>query len=125
VLKFAPESGLRWGLPFDNYDGPLHYLHEGDIVKLDTDEFKVLFTPGHSPGSVSFYNEKQGFVISGDVLFRNSIGRTDLPGGDHSTLINSIREKLLTLPDATVVYAGHGIATTIGEERLSNPFLQE
>jgi len=125
VLQFAPESGFKWGLPFENYEGPLHYLHDGDTVKLDQDEFKVLATPGHSPGSVSFYNQAQGFVIGGDVLFKNSVGRTDLPGGDHPTLITSIREKLLVLPESTVIYAGHGMATTIGAEIANNPFLKD
>jgi len=81
----------------------------------------VLFTPGHSPGSISLAGP--GIVITGDVLFAGSIGRTDLPGGDHPTLIASIRRELLTLPNATRVLSGHGPETTIGEERASNPFL--
>ncbi|MBO9571137.1 MAG: MBL fold metallo-hydrolase, partial [Chitinophagaceae bacterium] len=84
---------------------------------------KVLLTPGHSPGSICFYSEKDRFVISGDVLFRQSIGRTDLPMGDYETLITSIREKLFTLPDDVTVYPGHGPETTIGYEKLNNPFL--
>ena len=123
VLAFAPESGKRWGLPFENYDGPLHFLKEGDIIKLDEDELKVIKAPGHSPGSICFYCEAQNFVIGGDVLFRDSIGRTDLPGGDHATLLNSVREKLFVLPDKTVVYPGHGISTTIGYEKVNNPFV--
>ncbi len=123
MLAFAPQSGLKWGIPFDNYVGPLHFLHEGDTIKLDEDEFQILLTPGHSPGSLCFYNKQQGFVIAGDVLFLESIGRTDLPYGNHETLLSSIREKLFVLPDETVVYNGHGEPTTIGHEKKFNPFL--
>ena len=123
VLDNAPVAGLRWNLPFDNYQGDVQYVREGDIISLGEDQLEVFFTPGHSPGSVIYYCRKQGFVIGGDVLFRMSIGRTDLPGGDHSTLISSIRNKLLVLPDDTVVYPGHGGKTTIGFERNNNPFL--
>ncbi|MBX2921820.1 MAG: MBL fold metallo-hydrolase [Chitinophagaceae bacterium] len=123
VLDYAPASGLMWNLPFDNYQGELIYLRENDRVKLGEDELEVFFTPGHSPGSIAFYCKKQQFVIGGDVLFRMSIGRTDLPGGDFSTLISSIRTKLLVLPDEVTVYPGHGEPTTIGFERTNNPFL--
>ena len=124
MLKLAPISGEKWGLPFDNYKGPLHFLNHGDTVKLGDDELKVLFTPGHSPGSICFYCEKQKILIGGDVLFRESIGRTDIPGGDHATLLKSIREQLFVLPDDVVVYSGHGVPTTIGYEKRNNPFLQ-
>lgn len=123
VLENAPVSGLRWNLPFDNYTGELKYLRENDTVRLAEDELEVFFTPGHSPGSIIFYCKKQGFVIGGDVLFRMSIGRTDLPGGDHQTLLNSIRKKLFVLPDEVKVYPGHGDVTTIGFEKTNNPFL--
>ena len=123
VLAFAPTSGLMWNLPFDNYNGPFHFLNAGDELLLDGDQLKVLFAPGHSPGHVCFYCKAQGFVIGGDVLFRESIGRTDLPGGNHETLLNSIRTQLFTLPDETVVYSGHGPTTTIGYEKKHNPFL--
>ena len=125
VLEFAPISGLNWGLPFDNYKGELTYLNEGDTVQLGDDLFEILFTPGHSPGSICFYCPKQDFIISGDVLFRESIGRTDLPGGDTETLLKSIREKLFVLPDSTRVYSGHGPVTTIGHEKVHNPFLNQ
>lgn len=124
VLDFAVQSGLSWGLPFDNYKGPLHWLNEGDIVSLEEDELKVIFTPGHSPGHISFYCEKQLFILSGDVLFRSSVGRTDLPGGDFGILEKTIREKLYTLPDDVIVYSGHGPATSIGVEKKSNPFVK-
>ena len=124
VLDRGPESGLRWQLPFKNYQGPLNYIKEGTNVKLGSEELEVLFTPGHSPGSVSFYYEAGGFVIGGDVLFNGSIGRTDLPGGDYGTLINSIQTKLFTLPDETKVYSGHGTVTTVGFEKMNNPFVK-
>ena len=123
VLAFAPTSGEMWGLPFENYKGPLVFLTEHDTITLGKDIFQILLTPGHSPGSMCFYHQEQGILIGGDVLFRESIGRTDLPGGDHETLLNSIRQKLFTLPDEVVVYPGHGPATTIGYEKVNNPFL--
>ena len=123
MLALAPVSGERWGLPFQNYTGPLHFLNDGDTVLLGETEIQVILAPGHSPGSICFYIPSQGDLIGGDVLFRGSIGRTDLPGGDSETLLNSIREKLWVLPDETVVYSGHGIKTTIGYEKRNNPFL--
>lgn len=123
VLEFAPASGLMYNLPFDNYTGEIDLIREGETISLDNDSFKVLLTPGHSPASLSFYNEKDGFVISGDVLFKQSIGRTDLPGGDYDTLIDSIRTHLLVLPENTKVYSGHGPVTSIGAEKRNNPFL--
>jgi glyoxylase-like metal-dependent hydrolase (beta-lactamase superfamily II) len=124
VLLRALESGLRFGLPFENYEGPCNWLEEGIDLFIGSDRLKILFTPGHSPGSVSFYCEEQSFVIGGDVLFRNSIGRTDLPGGNHQTLLDSIRREFWTLPDTVVVYSGHGTQTTIGHEKRENPFLK-
>lgn len=99
------------------------YLSDGEIIKIGDGELKVLSVPGHSPGSVALYDKEDGFVIAGDALFKGSIGRTDLPGGSHSQLISSIKDKLLTLPDDTVVYPGHGPATTIRDEKRSNPYL--
>jgi hydroxyacylglutathione hydrolase len=123
VLAFAPASGQMWGLTFDNYSGPLHFINEGDIIELGNDKLEVMLTPGHSPGSVCFYCREQGFMIGGDVLFYESIGRTDLPGGDHATLMKSIKEKLFVLPDDTVIYPGHMSATTIGHEKKHNPYV--
>ncbi|MEO6917151.1 MAG: MBL fold metallo-hydrolase [Chitinophagaceae bacterium] len=123
VFDYAPSSGNQWGFPFKNYEGPLIYIRGAEEISLGEDKLKILFTPGHAPGHVCFYNEKQGFIIGGDVLFRQSIGRTDLPLGDHVTLLASIREQLFVLPDETVVYSGHGPATTIGYEKKHNPFL--
>ncbi len=123
VLAFAPTSGLMYNMPFDNYTGDVVLLNEGDKLKLGNDELNILLTPGHSPGSLSFYCQENKFVISGDALFKNSVGRSDLPGGKHEQLIKSIKENLLTLPDDTIVYSGHGPTTTIGEERSGNPYL--
>ena len=99
------------------------YPEEGVVLILGQVKLKVLYTPGHSVGSISLLNEEEKAVFDGDVLFNMGIGRTDLPGGDFETLMDSIRNKLLTLPDDTVVYSGHGPATTIGRERAGNPFL--
>ena len=93
-------------------------------MKLGDDELQVLFVPGHAPAHIALYSKAQQFVICGDVLFMNSIGRTDLPGGDTETLLRSIREQLFPLGDAVKVYCGHGPDTTIGQERKSNPFLR-
>jgi len=123
LLAYAPISGLMYEMPFDHYEGGVAYLEAGQIIRLGSDQLAVLFTPGHSPGSVSFYCKQQSFVISGDVLFKNSIGRTDLPGGNHEILIKSIKEELLILPDETIIYSGHGSPTNIGNEKKSNPFL--
>lgn len=124
VLKFAPKSAEMYGLPFDNYEGELNWLNEHDIVEIGGNKLQVLLTPGHSPGSVSFYNAKDSFVISGDALFSGSIGRTDLPGGNFEQLVQSIKTKLYTLPDNVKVYPGHGGATSIGYEKRNNPFVQ-
>lgn len=123
LLDYAPASGLMYNMPFDNYVGDYIYLKEGDTIKLGQDELTVIEAPGHSPGHICFYCAKQNFIFSGDVLFNRSIGRTDLPGGNHQTLLKNIREKLFVLPDVTVVYSGHGETTTIGEEKRGNPFL--
>jgi hydroxyacylglutathione hydrolase len=124
TFNFAPESGIRWSMPFENYKGNILFLKDGDHVILGEDSLEVIFTPGHSVGHVVFYNSKQGFVIGGDVLFRSGIGRTDIPGGDPDLLLKSIRERLFTLPDDVIVYPGHGEPTTIGYEKENNPFVR-
>lgn len=98
-------------------------LKDGDIIKIGDSELRVITTPGHSPGGISLYSAEGGFLISGDTLFRFGVGRTDLPGGDHNTLIKSIREKLMTLPDATKVLPGHDRFSTIADERRHNPYI--
>lgn len=118
VKVYAPNYGL-----FKYQDStPDGFLNEGDIVRFGNQSLKTLFVPGHAPGHIAFYHEEEQILMSGDVLFYNSIGRTDLPGGNHQVLIRSIHEKLFTLPDAVTVYPGHGPETTIGFEKKTNPF---
>ncbi|HEY2722172.1 MAG TPA: MBL fold metallo-hydrolase [Chitinophagaceae bacterium] len=124
MLDLAPAAGQLWQLPFDNYNDELVYIKEGSVIKLGDDELNVRLAPGHSPGHVIFYNEPGGFAIVGDVLFNGSIGRTDLPGGNFEILINSIQTQLFTLPDETKIYPGHGQITTIGFEKMNNPFVK-
>ena len=116
--QFGPMPWEQVKLP-----APEHDLVDGSKVKVGELEFAVRHTPGHSPGSVCFLGH--GLAIVGDVLFAGSVGRTDLPGGDHRTLIDSIARVLLSMPDATVVYPGHGRHTTVGVERTTNPFLRQ
>ena len=94
------------------------------LIQIDGIKFEILFVPGHSPGHVAFYNKENNFLINGDCLFENSIGRTDLPGGNHQQLIDSIKNEIFILPDETLVYCGHGNETTIKAEKSSNPFLR-
>jgi len=100
-----------------------HYLNEGDIITFGHQSLKVIHLPGHSPGSIVFYNEADGSLFSGDVLFHSGIGRTDFPGGNYDDLVNNIQTKLFILPDETIVYSGHGPTTTIGFEKKHNPFV--
>jgi len=125
VLDRSPQVGVMYNIPFEPSPMPARYIEEGEKILFGQHELEVLFTPGHSPGSISFYCAEEGFVISGDVLFYQSIGRTDLPGGHHETLLNSIRQQLFVLPDGVKVYPGHGQPTTIGFEKQHNPFLSE
>ena len=122
-IERVPQSAAMYGLNVEASPLPSQFLKEGDKIMLGKYEFDCLFTPGHSPGSLSFYNKENKLLIGGDVLFRGSIGRSDLPMGDHDTLIGSIKEKLLILDDDVKVYSGHGPSTTIGYERQNNPFL--
>ena len=118
------QSATMYGVPFEQAPSPISFLVEGQIIDIGGIQLKCLFTPGHSPGSISFYCEASNVVISGDALFMQSIGRTDLPMGNYDTLIESIRSQLFTLPSNTKVYSGHGPSTTIGFEKVNNPFLQ-
>ncbi len=118
VRVYAP----NYGFPLYQEAEPDAYLEEGDKVVFGNQTLEVLFVPGHAPGHIAFYHPQEKIVIGGDVLFKNSIGRTDLPGGNHDTLIESIQQKLFTLPDDVVVYTGHGPETTIGFEKRTNPF---
>jgi hydroxyacylglutathione hydrolase len=123
VLDAFLMTASLYGLNADPSPQPSIYLNEGDTIKFGNSELEIVFTPGHSPGSITFYSSAQKFMIAGDVLFYGSIGRTDLPGGNYETLINSIKNKLFPLGDDYTVYNGHGPSTTIGFERLNNPFL--
>ncbi len=125
VLESFPRVCEMYGFPATSQPEPATFLEEGQQVKFGSTTLEILFTPGHSPGSVSFYYEKEKFLISGDVLFQGSIGRTDLPGGNFETLEKSIREKLYVLPEDVKVYPGHGPHTTIGFEKKNNPFVGE
>lgn len=100
------------------------YIAGGEIIRFGNSELQVLSVPGHSPGSVAFYSKKNGFAIVGDALFAGSIGRTDLWGGNHEVLIAAIQDKLLSLPDETVIYPGHGAETRVIDEKLNNPYLK-
>ena len=123
VLNSAKQSAAMFGFPFNDAPKADYYIKEGEPLVLGDDIVDVRFTPGHSPGSIVFYYKEGGWLIGGDVLFAGSIGRTDLPGGNFDTLINSIRTQLLILPADTVVHSGHGPSTTIAREQISNPFL--
>ena len=123
IYESAMQVAKQYGLSMKNLPKPEYSLKEGSLIEFGEAEIRLALTPGHSPGSISFICEKQKFVIGGDVLFQGSIGRTDLPGGDHDTLIQSIKSILLKLDDDVLVYSGHGPMTTIGQERVSNPFL--
>lgn len=123
LLRAIEAQGRMFGCYFPPSPEPDRFLRDGDAIELGAHAFRVVHAPGHSPGHIVLVGK--GLAIVGDVLFAGSIGRTDLPGGDHRQLMESIQTKLLTLPDETVVYCGHGPATTIGAERRSNPFLVE
>ncbi|HPW87734.1 MAG TPA: MBL fold metallo-hydrolase [Kaistella chaponensis] len=124
ILDRNPMDANRFGFFFKPFEGEISYLNENEIISVDEDEFKILHVPGHSPGHIAFYSEAQKFIISGDVLFEGSIGRTDLYKGDAQELLKSIREKLFVLEDETKVYNGHGNPTTVGFEKSYNPFFK-
>lgn len=118
-------SSAFYGINATASPKPEAYLKDGEIIKLGNEELEVLFVPGHSPGGICFYSAKNKMMWCGDVLFRESIGRTDLPGGNFDSLESNIHKKLFTLPDDVSVYSGHGIPTTIGYEKKYNPFVGE
>lgn len=124
LLRFMKAHAGMFGVPFNEEPQPLGgYLNEGDTLTLGNQTFTVLHIPGHSQGGIVLYNEAQGVLFSGDSLFKMSIGRTDLPGGDYGTLINALTQKVMTLPNHTVVYPGHGPSTTIEHEKTYNAYL--
>ncbi|GAB4264241.1 MAG: MBL fold metallo-hydrolase [Candidatus Promineifilaceae bacterium] len=125
MLAQADRAAQLWNIPLLPPPPADQMLHEGDMLTIGSLKVHVLFTPGHAPGHVCFYLPKYHVIFDGDVLFEQSIGRTDLPGGDYALLMQMIREKLLPLPDETQVLSGHGRATTIGQEKAWNPFLKD
>jgi glyoxylase-like metal-dependent hydrolase (beta-lactamase superfamily II) len=124
VLDNIPNRAAMFNMVGAKGVSPDQWLSEGDVVDVGGLAFRVIEAPGHSPGSVVFYNEVNKFALMGDVLFQNSIGRTDIPGGNHETLLNSIKTKIMVLPDDVTFLPGHGNASQIGAERRSNPFLK-
>jgi len=123
VLDMLSASGARFGFQVPPVKVETQYVNEGDELDLDGEKFKIYHVPGHSPGSVVYHNETKKFMISGDVLFEGSIGRTDLYKGNYEQLITGIKTKLFILDDETQVFSGHGNSTTIGFEKQHNPFL--
>lgn len=124
LLERIAEQSKMFGLPAQEKPQEIgSYIEDNQEIKIGDISLKAIHAPGHSPGSMCLYAEKEGVLFAGDVLFHGSIGRTDLPQGDYATLIRSITNRLLVLPDETVVYCGHGPATTIGNEKINNPYL--
>jgi len=124
TLRMGEQSAHVYGLDqFESSPMPDKYLKEGQELKFGNISFEVIFGPGHAPGHVAFYNKEQNILINGDILFKGSYGRVDLPGGNFEVLKHSITQKLFKLPEETVVYCGHGPETTIGAEKSSNPIL--
>jgi hydroxyacylglutathione hydrolase len=123
LVENAAVQGDLFGVPIEPVDAPDVFFKEGDLITFGNSYLKVIEVPGHSPGGTVFYNAEQKILIAGDVLFYGSIGRTDLPGGNYEQLVGNIKTKILTLPEETVVYCGHGPETSIGFEKKNNPFL--
>ena len=126
LLKEAENIAKSYGIKnFESSPLPKYFMNEGDIISFGNTSLEVLFAPGHSPGHICLYNKKNNILIAGDVIFRLSIGRTDLPGGNYDTLISSIKNKLYNLPANTEIFCGHGPTTNINFEKLNNPFLKD
>lgn len=124
LLESGPVLAEMYGIPYQPSPPPMKWIDTSHSVMLGQESWELISVPGHSPASMVFYLPQQEFLIGGDVLFRDSIGRTDLPGGNHEALLTNIREKLYVLPDQTIVYPGHGTTTTIGHEKKNNPFVR-
>ncbi|GHE46266.1 MBL fold metallo-hydrolase [Sphingobacterium griseoflavum] len=124
VLVDVEHRAPMFGIRYDLSPIPETFLQEGEAIEIGKHRLQVLLVPGHSPAHLCFYQADQKFLIGGDVLFRNSIGRTDLPGGNHQQLLDNIKEKIYSLPDETVVYPGHGPETTVGFEKTTNPYIK-
>ena len=124
VYESNPQVASMYGVALADLPPAKYDIADGKVMQVGQLSLKPILAPGHSPASVCFYLEAEGLLIGGDVLFRESIGRTDLPGGDHETLLKSIREQVYTLPKKTVVWPGHGPQTTVAYERVNNPFVR-
>lgn len=124
LIEQAKSQSLMFGIPMPQPPMASKFLTDGEVVCFGNSSLEVIFVPGHSPGGIAFYSEKEQFLIAGDILFYGSVGRTDLPGGNHEQLISGILNRLMTLPEAVRVYCGHGPETTIGNEKKSNPYLR-
>jgi hydroxyacylglutathione hydrolase len=124
MLGQLPTQAMMMGLRFGEVPTVDRHIEDEEVIELGGLQLRSLYTPGHAPGHIAFYIESEGLLISGDALFAGSVGRVDLPGGSMEVLMRSIEERLLTLPDETRVYPGHGPETTVGNERVHNPFLQ-
>jgi glyoxylase-like metal-dependent hydrolase (beta-lactamase superfamily II) len=123
MLGRVAQVAAIYGLPGENSPEPDHFLEDGMVIEYGRHRFQVIHTPGHTPGGCCLYLESENRLIAGDTLFADGVGRTDLPGGSHAQLVQSIKTRLFTLPDQVQVYPGHGPATTIGHEKLHNPYL--
>jgi glyoxylase-like metal-dependent hydrolase (beta-lactamase superfamily II) len=124
VLGFVPQACALYDIPdYQLSPDPGYFIEEGDILEFGKSKLEVIFGPGHAPGHLAFYAKEDGFVVNGDILFKGSYGRYDLPGGDFETLKRTITEKMFALPDDTLVLCGHGEETTIGAEKKTNPIL--
>ena len=124
MLGQLPTQAMMMGLRFGEVPTVDRHIEDEEVIEVGGLQLRSLYTPGHAPGHIAFYIESEGLLLSGDALFAGSVGRVDLPGGSMEILMRSIEERLLTLPDETRVYPGHGPETTIGNERVHNPFLQ-
>src|SRR5919199_2438866 len=124
MLRTAPQQAMMMGIRFGKVPKIDRRIADDEVLEVGSLRLRSLYTPGHAPGHLAFYAEEEGVVFSGDALFAGSVGRTDLPGGSMDVLMRSISEKILTLPDETRVLSGHGPETTIGRERMYNPFLR-
>ncbi|HAN19689.1 MAG: MBL fold hydrolase [Bacteroidetes bacterium GWC2_33_15] len=124
LLQRSNDMAIAFGFTIRKPPVPSKYVNHGEIIEFGNTSLKVLHVPGHSPGCIAFYCEKDGFIIVGDVLFAGSIGRTDLPGGDYDTIILSITNHIFSLPGEVIVYPGHGNSTTVEHEKNTNPYFQ-
>ena len=124
VYEAQTQVAAMYGIALRPLPPPLYDLADGETIALGDASFRQILAPGHSPASICFYNEAGAYLVGGDVLFRDSIGRTDLPGGDHDTLLRSVRERVYALPKPTAVWPGHGPETTVAYERANNPFVR-